>query len=48
MCSELRKVLSAVSVAFVVGAVIIMTVVVNKAVGDQIVAKDIQKFGINE
>lgn len=30
MCSELRKVLSAVSVAFVVGVVIILTVVVKK------------------
>lgn len=48
MCSELRKVLSAVLVAFVVGVVIVLTVVVNKAIGDQIVAKDIQKFGINE
>jgi len=48
MCSELRKVLSAVSVAFVVGVVIILTVVVKKALGNQIVMKDIQKFGINE
>ena len=48
MCSELRKVLSAMSVAFVVEMVIILTVVVNKAVGNQIVAKDTQQFGINE
>ena len=32
MCSELRKVVSAVSVAFVVGVVIILTVVVKKGI----------------